>query len=93
MCQKVIKIKQTTEVRCYAHPARGNNAWKSLYKKRSAVERVNVYLKEYFQLNQPRSVEGEKAHIDSVMIQLAYNTLKFASQRLAKTTNQKEIAA
>ncbi|WP_399553693.1 hypothetical protein [uncultured Vagococcus sp.] len=46
MCQTVITIKQTTDVRRYAHPARGTNAWKSLYKKRSAVERVNAYLKE-----------------------------------------------
>lgn len=93
MCQKVIKIKQTTDVRRYAHPARGTDAWKRLYKKRSAVERVNAYLKEYFQLNQTRFVRGENAHIESLMIQLAYNASKFASQRLAKKTTQKEIAA
>lgn len=43
LCQKVIKIKQTTDVR----PARETNAWKRLYKKRSAVEHFNAYLKEY----------------------------------------------
>lgn len=37
LCQKVIKIKQQTDPRKFAQPARGTNAWTKLYAKRSSV--------------------------------------------------------
>jgi hypothetical protein len=48
-CQKVYKIKITTDLRKYCSaPARGSKAWKEIAKRRSAAERVNAYLKEFF---------------------------------------------
>ncbi|KIL49821.1 transposase [Jeotgalibacillus soli] len=41
----------TTDLRRYTAPARESKAWKNIYKQRSAIERVIVYLKEFFQLN------------------------------------------
>lgn len=54
LCQKVYKVKITTDLRKYTAPARGSKAWKTIYKQRTAVERVNAYLKEFFQLNNVR---------------------------------------
>src|ERR1700730_282906 len=59
LCQKIIKIKKTKDLRRYPAPARGSKAWKELYKERTSVERVNAYLKEYFQLNNIRYHSGE----------------------------------
>src|SRR5699024_8293368 len=51
ICQKVFKMKITKDLRKYTAPARGSKAWQSIYNRRTAVERVNAYLKEFFQLN------------------------------------------
>src|SRR5699024_12875946 len=51
ICQKVFKMKVTKDLRKYTAPARGSKAWQSIYNRRTAVERVNAYLKEFFQLN------------------------------------------
>ena len=45
VCQKVWKIKITKDLRRYTAPARGSKAWKMIFKRRTAVERVNAYLK------------------------------------------------
>lgn len=68
LCQKVYKMKITTDIRKYTAPARGSEAWKELAKQRSAVERVNAYLKEFFQLNNVRYRTGKrvKVHFDLV---------------------------
>src|SRR5690625_293466 len=52
--QKVFKMKTAKNLRKYTAPDRGSRVWKILFKKRTAVERVNGYLKEYFQLNNIR---------------------------------------
>src|SRR5699024_2121665 len=54
ICQKVYKVKITTDLRKYSAPARGSQVWKNIFKQRTAVERVNAYLKEFFQLNNVR---------------------------------------
>lgn len=41
LCQKVYKMKITTDLRKYTAPARGSQSWKEIAKKRFAVERVN----------------------------------------------------
>src|SRR5699024_3877054 len=51
ICQKAFKMKITKDLRKYTAPARGSKAWQSIYNRRTAVERVNAYLKEFFQLN------------------------------------------
>lgn len=43
LCQKVYKVKITTDSRRYTAPARGSKAWKTIYSQRSAVERVIAY--------------------------------------------------
>src|SRR5690625_1760527 len=50
ICQKVFKMKITKDLRRYTAPARGSQAWQKIYNRRTAVERVNGYLKEFFQL-------------------------------------------
>ncbi|MCM3763298.1 IS1182 family transposase, partial [Alkalihalobacillus oceani] len=63
LCQKVYKVKITTDLRRYTSPARGSKAWKTLYKQRSSVERVIAYLKEFFQLNNIRYRTGKRAKV------------------------------
>lgn len=63
LCQKVFKIKCETDIRKYTYPARGLELWKKLYKERSAVERVNAYLKQFVQLNNVRQRTGRKAKL------------------------------
>ena len=62
-CQKVFKVKVSSDPRKYIVPARGSASYFELYKQRTAVERVNAYLKEYFQLNNIRH-RGSLAKVD-----------------------------
>lgn len=71
LCQKVYKMKIETDLRKYTAPARGSKQWKEISKKRSAVERVNAYLKEFFQLNNVRHRTGQKAKVHFNLVTLA----------------------
>lgn len=82
LCQKVYKVKITTNLRRYTAPARGSKKWKDIYKQRTAVERVNAYLKEYFQLNQVRYRTGKCAKVHFDLVHLVYNASKLACDRL-----------
>ena len=82
ICQKVFKMKITKDLRKYTAPARGSEAWKKLFKKRTAVERVNGYLKEYFQLNNVRYCSGKRAKVHFDLVTLTYNASKLAADRL-----------
>ncbi len=42
------KVRITTDLRKYTALVRGEKAWKTVFKHRTAVEPVNAYLKEYF---------------------------------------------
>ncbi|MDA8442423.1 MAG: IS1182 family transposase [Peptococcaceae bacterium] len=88
-CQKVFKIKVSTDPRKYIVPARGSSSYFELYKQRTAVERVNAYLKEYFQLNNIRH-RGKLAKVDFEVSILAYTLGKLAVDHLNKS---KRIAA
>ncbi|MBC1605432.1 transposase [Listeria rocourtiae] len=83
-CLKVIKIKQKINLRKYAISAHGNVAWKKLYSLRSAVERVNGYLKRNYQLSNVRFNGGKATKTHVSLIQLTYNAVKFAVERLTK---------
>ncbi|WP_339060282.1 IS1182 family transposase [Tepidibacillus marianensis] len=89
LCQKVYKVKITTDLRRYSAPARGSVAWKQIYKERTAVERVNAYLKEYFQLNNVRYRTGRKAKFHFDLSVLVYNASKLAIDRINQQLNQK----
>ncbi|GGE45718.1 hypothetical protein GCM10011391_25690 [Pullulanibacillus camelliae] len=82
LCQKVYKVKITTDLRRYTAPARGSKAWKTLFKQRTAVERVNAYLKEYFQLNNVRYRTGKRARVHFNLVTLVYNASKLACDRI-----------
>ena len=93
LCQKVIKIKQQADPRKFNHPARSTNVWKKLYAKRSAVERVNGYLKENMKLNNTTHYKAELVEVALQLIQLAYNAKRYAIHRLGYQKLGKEAAA
>ncbi|TKI63269.1 transposase [Lysinibacillus mangiferihumi] len=82
LCQKVFKIKCKTDIRKYTYPARGSELWKKLYKERTAVERVNAYLKQFFQLNNVRHRTGKKAKLHFNLVTFIYNACKLAVDRI-----------
>jgi transposase len=88
LCQKIYKVKITTDLRKYTAPARGSQAWKTLFKKRSAVERVNAYLKEFFQLNNVRYRTGKRAKVHFDLVTLVFNASKLACDRINFHLNQ-----
>jgi transposase len=92
LCQKVYKVKITTDLRKYTAPARGSKAWKTIFKRRTAVERVNAYLKGYFQLNNVRYRSGKRAKVHFDLVTLVYNASKLASDRLNLILNQPQAA-
>ncbi len=71
VCQKIYKVN-ITDIRKYTAPARGSKAWKTIFKRRTAVERVNAYLKIYFQLDNVRY----RVYFD--LVTLVYNASKLA---------------
>lgn len=87
ICQKVFKMKITEDLRRYTAPARGSKAWDEIYKRRSAVERVNAYLKDFFQLNNVRYRTGKRAKIHFDMVTLIYNASKLATDRINAQLN------
>jgi len=91
-CQKVFKIRVETDVRKHTYPARGSEHFKNLYKKRTAVERVFAYLKEYFGMKRTRH-RGLRASVDFQLSLLAYNLSKFALDKLNKQLAQSAHAA
>lgn len=92
ICQKVYKVKITTDLRKYAAPARGSKAWKTLFNRRTAVERVNAYLKEFFQLNNVRYRTGKRAKVHFDLLVLIYNASKLAADRIGVRLNQPQAA-
>jgi transposase len=89
LCQKTFKIKKSSDIRRYTFPARGSESWKLLAKERSSVERVNAYLKEYFQLNNVRYCSGELAKTHFDLSCLLFNGSKLAIDRLNKKLQSK----
>ncbi|WP_268810672.1 IS1182 family transposase [Heyndrickxia coagulans] len=93
ICQKVYKVKITTDLRKYTAPARGSKAWKNIFKRRTAVERVNAYLKEFFQLNNVRYRTGKRAKVHFDLVTLIYNASKLAADRINAMIKQTQQAA
>jgi transposase len=92
-CQKVFKIKVESDIRKYTVPARGSHSYKELYKKRTAVERVNAYLKEFFQLDNIRHRGGALAKVDFDISCLVYTLSKLAVDRINKQMNEMKETA
>lgn len=91
-CQKVFKIRIETDLRKHTYPARGSKSFVKLYKKRTAVERVFAYLKEYFGMKRTRH-RGVRASVDFQLSTLAYNLSKFALDKLNQQLNQRRQVA
>lgn len=91
LCQKTFKIKQSTDIRKYTYPARGSKKWDELYKERTAVERVNAYLKEFFDLNNVRHRTGKKAKLHFQLVMLVYNASKLAVDRIKIAMEQESL--
>lgn len=92
LCQKVYKVKITTYLRRYTAPARGSKAWKTIFKSRTAVERVNAYLMMYFQLNNVRYRTGKRAKVHFDLVTLVYNASKLAADCINALVNQQQAA-
>jgi transposase len=94
LCQKVYKVRIETDLRKYTAPARGSEKWKTLFAERTAVERVNAYLKEFFQLGNVRHRKGKKAKLHFDFVTLVYNASKLAVDRIRKQmeSQQKQVA-
>ena len=86
------KVKITTDLRRYSAPARGSKVWKTLFNRRTAVERVNAYLKEFFQLNNVRYRTGKRAKVHFDLLVLVYNASKLAADRIGARLNQIQAA-
>jgi transposase len=94
LCQSIYKVKIESDLRKYTAPARGSKKWKDLFAERTAVERVNPYLKEFFQLNNVRHRTGRKARLHFNLVTLVYNASKLAIDRINKQLgNHQKIAA
>ena len=93
LCQKTYKIRQSTDIRKYTNPARGSKKWDELYKERTAVERVNAYLKEFFGLNNVRHRTGKKAKLHFQLVTLVYNAPKLATDRIRVEMKQQSLQA
>ena len=93
LCQKVYKVKITTDLRRYTAPARGSKTWQDIYKKRTAIERVIAYLKEFFQLNNVRYRTGKRAKVHFDLSVLVYNAAKLACDRINQEMEQQSQAA
>lgn len=92
ICQKVFKMKITTDLRKYTAPARGSKAWDQIFDRRTAVERVNAYLKEHLQLNNVRYRTGKRAKVHFDLVVLTYNASKLAADRINTQLIQQQAA-
>jgi transposase len=91
-CQKVFKIRIQTDLRKHTYPARGSESFTELYKKRTAVERIFAYLKEYFGMKRTRH-RGVRASVDFQLSMLAYNLSKFALDKLNQQLRKSQQVA
>jgi len=56
------------------------------------VERVNAYLKEFFQLGNVRNRTGKRAKVYFDIVTLMYNASKLAADRINAELNQQQAA-
>lgn len=92
ICQKVYKVKSTTDLGRYTAPARGLKTWKTIFKQRTSVKRLNAYLKEFFQLNNVRYRTEKHAKVLFDMVTIIYNASKLATDRIHAQLNLQQIA-
>lgn len=86
-------MKITKDLRRYTAPARGSKTWQSIYNRRTAVERVNAYLKEFFQLNNVCYRTGKRTKVHFDIVTLMYKASKLAVDRTNTVLNQESQIA
>lgn len=59
----------------YMASACGSEKWKDLFAERTAIERVNAYLKEFFQVNNVCHRTGKKAKLHFNLVTFVYRGL------------------
>ena len=77
-------MKITKDLHKYTVLSRGSLSWKNIFKRRPTVKRVNVYLKEFFQLKNIRYHTGKRAKAHFDIVTLIYNAAKLAIDRINK---------
>ena len=85
-------MKITKDLRKYTAPARGSRAWQKIYNRRTVVERVNGYLKEFFQLYNVRYRTGKRAKVHFDLVTLIYHASKLAADRIGLQLHQEQAA-
>src|SRR5699024_2672217 len=78
ICQKVFKMKVTKDLRKYTAPSLGSKAWQIIYNRRIVVERVNVYLKDFFQVHNVRYRTAKSSKVQFDIVTPVYNESKLA---------------
>jgi len=82
-CQKVHKIRIEKDIRLHTFPARGSEKYTTLFKRRTAIERVFAYLKLYFGMGCARRSKT-RLRTDFDLSCLTYNLCKYALDKLNK---------
>lgn len=91
-CQKVYQIRVEDDIRKYTAPGRGSEAFKQLFKQRTAIERVFSYLKLYFEMGSTRKLKT-RAGVDVDLSCLTYNLCKLALDYTNKKMDEAKQAA
>jgi len=91
-CQKVPKIRIEQNIRRHTVPARGSESFKTLFKRRTAIERVFAYLKLYFGMGKTRK-RSTRARVDFDLSCLTYNLCKYALDKLNREIQLAKQAA
>lgn len=91
-CQKVHKIRIEEDIRRHTVPARGSESFRTLFKRRTAIERVFAYLKLYFSMGTTRRRKS-RARVDFDLSCLTYNLCKYALDKLNKQIRLAKQAA
>lgn len=86
-------MKITKNLRRYTAPARESKVWQKIYNQRTAAERVNAYLKEFFQLSNVRYRTGKRAKVHYDIVTLIYNASKLAVDRIHTVLKQQSQVA
>lgn len=70
----------------------GRRPGRTFFKRRTAVEHVNAYLKEFYQLNNVRYRTGKRAKVHFDFITLVYNAAKLAADCINALLSYQQVA-
>lgn len=88
-CPKIKKIKVEQDLRRFTVLARASQSYKEIYDRRTAVERIFAYLKDYYGLGHSEH-RGKRAEVDAALSVLSYTLCRFA---VDKRNSQSQMQA